>query len=86
MVGYRELGMWTGLVRALIAERRVAHRGDQLLTEHFARAVAVRTEHGQGLSTARSPGPIEAARCGVWATALVTAPPVVRHKPVLAYA
>jgi hypothetical protein len=84
MVGYRELGLWTGLVRNLIGERRVVHTGEQLLSEHMTRAVASRTETGFALSTARSPGPIESARCAVWAIALVTVPKAVPRKPQVA--
>lgn len=74
-VGYGELLLWTSLVHGMIvAEGRVFHLGDRdkTLAEHMARAVAGKTQNGVALSSQRSPGPIELARCAVWAIALST--------------
>lgn len=73
-VGYKELLKWTGLVRSMIAERRVIHDGNQQLAEHMNRAVASRTQAGWVLSSSKSPGPIELARCAVWALAAASKP------------
>jgi hypothetical protein len=72
VVGYGELLKWTSLMRAMIGEGRVVHAGDVALADHMARAVAVKTQAGVVLSSQRSPGPIELARCAVWATALAS--------------
>jgi hypothetical protein len=75
VVGYGELLKWTGLVRALIAgEGRVKHRGDNLLAEHVARAVAVKQAQAVVLSSKRSPGEITLARLLVFAVAMVSKP------------
>jgi hypothetical protein len=71
-VGYGELVKWTSLVRSMILDGRVKHTGAQQLAEHMGRAVAVRTQGGLVLSSQKSAGPIELARCGVWAAALAT--------------
>jgi hypothetical protein len=71
-VGYGELLKWTQLVRGMLAEGRVVHSGDVALADHMARAVAARTQAGPVLSSQRSPGPIELARCAVWAAALAS--------------
>lgn len=73
-VGYGELLRWTGLVRNMIGEGQVGHLGEHSLNEHIGRAVAVRTQAGVALSSQRSPGPIELARCAVWAAALASRP------------
>jgi phage terminase large subunit-like protein len=74
-VGYAELGRWTIPVRSAITAGQVAaDPADHLLAEHVARGVLSRSEHGQALSSKRSPGPIELARCMVWAVALVQRP------------
>lgn len=72
VVGYGELLKWTSLMRAMLGEGRVVHGGDTSLADHMARAVAVKTQAGVVLSSQRSPGPIELARCAVWATALAS--------------
>jgi len=82
VVGYAELLRYTALVKAMISERRVVHRASQLLTEHVNRAVAVKTAQGLVLSSQKSPGPIELARCAIWAAALVSRP-VNRQRPML---
>ena len=82
LVGYGELLRYTALVKAMIVEGRVVHRPSQLLTEHINRAVAVKTAQGLVVSSQKSPGPIEMARCAIWAIALVSKP-VSRQKPIL---
>jgi phage terminase large subunit-like protein len=84
-VGYRELLAWTPTVRQMLEQKRVAHTGEQLLAEHVQRAVAVRTQSSVALSSQRSPGPIELARCMVWAVAL-TSKTVVSGKPMIVVA
>lgn len=74
-VGYGELLKWTGLVRAMINEGKVEHNGELALAEHVGRAVLVKQSGNVVLSSQKSPGPIELARCLVWATALVSAAP-----------
>jgi hypothetical protein len=71
-VGYGELVKWTGLVRSMIEEGRVRHNGESLLAEHIGRAVATKTQAGYALNSSKSPGPIELARCAVWAAALAS--------------
>jgi hypothetical protein len=72
IVGYGELVKWTALIRSMILDGRVKHTGAQQLAEHMARSVAVRTQGGLVLSSQKSAGPIELARCAVWAAALAT--------------
>jgi len=81
-VGYGELLRYSTLVRSMVIEDRVTHSGQQTLAEHINRAVMVKTAQGAVLSSQRSPGPIEAARCFVWAVAMVSKP-VQRAKPML---
>ena len=72
IVGYSETMKWTGIVRNLILDGKVTHSGSNQLAEHMARAVAAPTRFGMALQSARSPGPIELARCAVWAIALAS--------------
>ena len=72
LFGYGELQRWTPLVKAMISEGRLAHTGEQALAEHMNRAVAVRTQGTTVLSSQRSPGPIELARCAVAAAAIAS--------------
>jgi hypothetical protein len=74
VVSTKELARWTPLVRSAINGGRVLHKGEHALSEHVNRAVLSRTEGGEQISTTRSPGPVELARCMVWAVALVTRP------------
>jgi phage terminase large subunit-like protein len=74
LVGYNELLKHTGLVRSMINEERILHRGETILSEHVCRAVLAKTVQGVVLSSNKSPGPIELARCLVWAAALVSKP------------
>lgn len=71
-VGYGELVRWTALVRSMIYEGHILHTGETTLAEHMGRAVASRTQAGVVLSSQKSPGPIELARCAVWAAALAS--------------
>lgn len=82
-VGQSELGLWTKGVRSMIVtEQRVAHRGDVRLDEHVHRAVAVPSAgNNVTLSSLRSPGPIELARCMVFAVALATQPKTSKRLP-----
>jgi hypothetical protein len=81
-VGYGELLRYTPAVKNMIEEKVLRHTGEQMLAEHVQRAVAVRSQGSMALSSQRSPGPIELARCMVWAAAL-TARPQNQTKPVL---
>jgi hypothetical protein len=74
IVGYRELLKWTLAVRSLIIENRIGQTGEKLLAEHVERAVMIKHQGSVALSSTRSPGPIELARCMVWAAALESRP------------
>jgi hypothetical protein len=69
-VGYGELLRYTPAVKNMIEEGMLFHTGEVMLAEHINRAVAVRTQGSIALSSQRSPGPIELARCMVWAAAV----------------
>ena len=75
MVGNREMMRWTQTARSAIIEQRVRHDGSALLSQHVERAVSVKNQGSLTLSSIRSPGPIELARCLVFAVSMV-------HKPV----
>ena len=85
MVGNRELQRWTAATRAAILEKRIQHDGSTLFAQHVERAVAVKNQGAVTLSSIRSPGPIELARCLVFATAMVSKPANV-GKPTIIYA
>ena len=85
LVGYGELLKYTTLARSMILEGRVLHRGQRNLDEHIHRAVMRKTAQGAVISSQASPGPIELARCAVWAIALVSRP-VNSQKPMIAIA
>ena len=72
--GYAEVLKFTGLTRSLILEKRIYHRGEELLATHVNRAVLARANGQVVISSQRSPGPIEAARLLVVAAALVSRP------------
>jgi hypothetical protein len=72
--GYAELLKYTSLVLSLIREGRVKHDGSEMLAEHCNRAVLVAAQGAKVVSTQRSPGPIEAARCMITAAAMVSRP------------
>ena len=82
MVGNRELQRWTVGARAAILEGKIRHDGSALLAEHCARAVAVKNQGAVTLSSLRSPGPIELARCLVFAVAMVSKPATI-GKPMI---
>jgi hypothetical protein len=84
IVGYGELLKYTPIVRSLITEGRLRHDGSRILAEHVGRAVAVKTQHTIVLSSQKSPGPIELARCMVWAAA-IAARPTGRTRPAFAF-
>jgi hypothetical protein len=69
--GYQEVTRYTAAVRQMIVERRLLHTGETMLAEHVGRAVAGRTQGTISLSSQRSPGPIELARCLVAACGLL---------------
>jgi hypothetical protein len=68
--GYQEVTRYTGAVRQMILEGRLKHTGETMLAEHVGRAVAGRTQGTISLSSQRSPGPIELARCLVAAVGM----------------
>jgi hypothetical protein len=80
--GQKELVKYTGLVKAMIAESKVRHRGERTLAEHVCRSVQIRTSDGVMISSHRSPGPIELARCAVLAIAKASRPRAI-GKPML---
>jgi hypothetical protein len=69
--GYQEVTRYTAAVRQLITEGKLRHTGETMLAEHVGRAVAGRTNGTISLSSQRSPGPIELARCLVAAVGLL---------------
>lgn len=81
-VGYSELLRYTPAVKNMIEEEMLLHTGEVMLAEHVNRAVAVRTQGSIALSSQRSPGPIELARCMVWAAATAYSSGPVR-KPMI---
>ena len=85
MVGNRELMRWTVVARQAIIEGRIRHDGSSLLGQHIDRAVAVKNQGALTLSSLRSPGPIELARCLVFAVAMVNKPAAL-GKPMIVVA
>jgi hypothetical protein len=82
IVGNRELQRWTVGARAAILEGKIRHDGSTLLAQHVERAVAVKNQGAVTLSSLRSPGPIELARCLVFAVAMVSKPATI-GKPLI---
>ena len=72
--GYAEMIKYTGLVKSMINEGRLLHTGEQMLAEHVNRATLVKANGAIVLSSQKSPGPIECARCLVAAASLVSRP------------
>lgn len=72
--GYAELLRFTQIARSLITEGVLKHTGETMLAEHVSRAVLVRAQGGVVISSQRSPGPIECARCLVIAATMVSRP------------
>jgi hypothetical protein len=85
MVGNREMTRWTQTARSVIVENRVRHDGSSLLAQHVERAVAVKNQGALTLSSIRSPGPIELARCLVFAVSMVYKP-TATGKPMIVVA
>jgi hypothetical protein len=83
IVGYRELKTMTPIVRRAILDGQIRHTGEVSLAEHINQAVMVKTNDGAPLSAQKSPGPIELARCAVFAAGRALAP-VVRKKAAFA--
>ncbi len=82
--GYQEVARYTGAVKQMIVERTMAHTGETMLAEHCGRAVAVKTPGAMALSSNKSPGPIELARCLVVAAAMASRPTSAVRRPVIA--
>jgi phage terminase large subunit-like protein len=74
VVGYGELLKYTSLIKGMINDGRIVHMGQANLAEHMNRAVAISQQNALALSSKRSPGPIELARCTIWAAALASRP------------
>jgi hypothetical protein len=72
--GYAELLKYTGLVKNMINEGLLFHTGEQMFSEHVNRAVLVRAEGGTVISSQRSAGNIEMARCLIASAAFVSRP------------
>jgi hypothetical protein len=72
--GYAEIQKYTGAVRNMIYEKSLFHDGSAQLAEHVSRAVAAKSQGTIALSSQRSSGPIELARCLVWAAAHAARP------------
>ena len=78
--------LFRSVVRQAILEGRVKHTGEQLLAEHVGRAVAARTQGTIALASNRSAGPIELARCLVWAVGISLGSRAGELRPVIATA
>jgi hypothetical protein len=83
IVGYQEIGRFTSIVRMMINEGRVNHTGETMLAEHVGRAVAVKTPGAIALSSTKSSGPIELARCLVWAVGLSSKAKPIINRPTI---
>jgi hypothetical protein len=81
--GTQEMNLYTAVVRNMILERRIVHSGQLSLSEQVNRAVAGRTGATITLSSQKSPGPIEMARCMVAAAGLASAPVASVRKPMI---
>jgi hypothetical protein len=84
VVGMAEQYTYTPIVRALILEDRLRHTPNQNLAEHVGRAVLARSQASMALSSQKSPGPIELARCLVWSAGLAAKPTSNVRKPMFA--
>lgn len=85
IVGYGELMKFTPTARTMVNEHKVRHYGEHLLTEHCQRAVLAKTANGIVISSQKSPGPVELARCLVWAVSL-SSRAQTSNKPMLVIA
>ena len=81
--GTQEMNLYTAPVRNMILERRLRHGGQLALAEQVNRAVAGRTGATITLSSQKSPGPIEMARCMVAAAGLAAVPTANVRKPMI---
>ena len=79
VVGQQEMARYTPIVKNMISERRVRHPDELALNEHMTRAVAGRSGNSITLTSQKSPGPIELARCTVWAVGLAAKPVVTKR-------
>ena len=86
VVGYKELLRWTLGVRAQRNEGRLRHDGSTLLEAHVDRAVLIKHNGSMGLSSTRSPGAIELARCLVFSAALASKPQQSGKPTVMVFA
>lgn len=86
LVGRREMLAGTRFTRSMIVEGRVHHCGSAVLGDHVSRAVAAEMGGGYTLSTKLSPGPIELARCLVWAVAQLGREEAKRARPAVVVA
>jgi hypothetical protein len=84
--GTQEMNLYTSIVRNMILERRLVHSGQMSLAEQVNRAVAGRTGATITLSSQKSPGPIEMARCMVAAAGFAAAPSSAVRKPMIGIA
>jgi hypothetical protein len=82
-VGHGEISKWTAVVRTMIAERRIRSTREEMLHQHVARAVGVKTSSGYIVSSQKSSGPIELCRTMIWAVALASKP-TTKRKPQIA--
>jgi phage terminase large subunit-like protein len=73
-VGYAEILTYTGLVLKMIKEKQLTHDGSQVLRDHVLHAALVKTMNGVVISSQKSAGPIEMARCCVWAASIASKP------------
>ena len=80
-VGYAELLTYTGLVLKMIKEKQLTHDGSQVLRDHVLHAALVKTMNGVVLSSQKSAGAIELARCAVWAASLASKPKAQVRRP-----
>jgi hypothetical protein len=85
VVGHREIKQYTAMVRNMINEGKVRHTGETMLAEHVGRAVAVKTPGAIALSSMKSSGPIELARCLVWAVGMSSRARPAVNRPVIAF-
>jgi hypothetical protein len=85
VVGHGEISKYTSLVRTMIAEKRIRATREEMLHQHVARAVGVKTSTGYIVSSQKSVGPIELCRVMIWSVALASVP-VRTRKPTIASA
>jgi hypothetical protein len=81
--GQQEITRFTAIVRNLILEGKVVHRGQMSLTEQVNRAVAGRAAGTITLSSQKSPGPIEQCRCMIAAAGFAAKPTANVRKPMI---